>query len=136
MDSKNVTVIVEATVNPHWIEFCTNDTDLFRSSYCGYWLSGLVHDERLGWLCCVKMELDGEPSISDIAERPDYPDTVQAWVDGKPLPVGFYSVNKDIAIKAYKFGIEKSGLDWYENGDGSDYDCAIQKALFSEVRYG
>lgn len=33
-------------------------------------------------------------------------------------------------------GVKRRGVHWYEEGDGNDYDIALQMALLGEVRYG
>jgi hypothetical protein len=128
-----VKVEVSVEVHPDWIEFCTQANDLFMTSYCGYWMYGMAHDEKLGWLCYVHSD---EKTIDQVEETLEYEDAVSLWEEGKTLPKDWYALNKEAAIKAFGEGVKRSGVKWYENGDANDYDVAIQKALLGEVRYG
>jgi hypothetical protein len=119
-----------------WVKYCTTNNDLFMTSYCGYWLGGLEFDNAIGWLCYVSMEIDGEPSVREVDKLPRYSDIVQAWENNKDLPNGFYRLDKAAAIRAFKAGIEHSGVNWYENADSREYDYVIQMALLGEIRYG
>lgn len=125
-----VEVTVTVTVDEDWIEFLTKHPDIFGRDYCGYWLRGVEHDDERGWLV---WEDDEEHRKGD---EPGAAEAVAAWQAGEALPEGWYRLDRALAIKAWGEGVKRSGVDWYENGDGVAYDCAVQMALLGEVRYG
>ena len=49
-DSTKVKVEVEVEVPSEWIELLTKYSDMFMTSYCGYWMTGIKRDDELGWL--------------------------------------------------------------------------------------
>jgi hypothetical protein len=138
--TNKITVTIEVEVDQDWIDYCTQENDLFMTDHCGYWMAGMEHDEVLGWLCYEHdypggFQGDHNPSPRHMKRSPEYAAIVQAWKDGKPLPDRFYRLNRDASIRAYKFGIEKDGTGWYENGDALTYDYAVQMALLGHYTY-
>lgn len=113
-----------------WTELVTKYVDLFRSDHCGYWLRGMNHDNRRGWLAW-EMQDD-----EDLTDPPLYHEAWVAWVDGKPLPVGYYRLDAAFARRAWRVGVRQRGESWYDEGDAEDYDVVVQLALLGEVRYG
>lgn len=132
--SLKVKVELEVEVDPGWIELVTECNDLFMTDHCGYWLSGMAHVKNKGWLVHEHSDIDDCASVQ--SKNPEYPAILKAWKEGKPLPDGWFSLDKEMAIKAYCEGIKRDGLNWYEEGDAISYDIAIQLALLGEVRYG
>lgn len=125
-----VSVTMDVEVDPDWIEFCTSRyVDVFMHGYCGYWMCGVEHDDKLGWL--VSINLDDEGTTAKETKK-----AVKAWKDGKELPEGWYRLNEEVACKAWAEGFKRWGATWYEDGDADTYDYAIQKAMFGEVVYG
>jgi hypothetical protein len=130
-----VNMTVQTEVDPGWIEFVTGGpegmVDIFlQGGYCGYWMEGIDHDEKLGWLA---YEFAAEDRHCTPKERAA---ATKAWRENKELPKNFHALNLELARKSWLEGVKKDGVEWYENGDGCTYDCAVQRALFGEVVYG
>lgn len=128
-----ITVSLEVVVDPEWIDFCVQYNDLFMYGYCGYWLAGMEHDDT-GWLV-YEYDIGGDDNPYPI-DRKERADIVQAWQQGQPLPNRWYRLDKQAAILAYKHGVEKYGINWYDEGDANTYDYVIQLALLGELVYG
>jgi len=129
-----VTVTVDMEIDPCWIEHVTGGpqafVDVFLSSYSGYWLEGVEHDPKLGWLA---YEFAAEDRHSTKKEKEE---ASKAWRAGEKLPAHFHALNLDVVKKSWQEGVKREGMEWYENGDGSTYDCALQLALLDEITYG
>jgi len=127
------TVTVDLPIPDEWFEFCYA-FDLFEKNYCGYWMFGIEHDDKLGWLV---FETGGE-------EMPDEDMIFLAtfiWkrnhFKGAPdLPEGFMSLTDEVMARAYQIAVEKWGISWEDNADALTYDYIIQMALLGETRYG
>lgn len=132
-----ISVTIDVEVDQDWIDYCTQYNDLFLTHYCGYWMCGMEKDNDLGWLA---YEYDpGGPnvkSIRSVQNSPEYSSIVEAWRAGNPLPDHWFRLDEKAAIKAFEEGVKRYGVDWYENGDATTYDVAIQMALLGEVVYG
>jgi len=129
-----VTVTIDVEVDPDWIEFCTSEyVDVFMSGYCGYWMGGVEHDPKLGWL--VHLSDDGK-NARQASQDPKYKSILKAWKAGEDLPEGWHRLNEELATKAWTEGVKKYGTDWFENADAYTYDYVIQTALFGETVYG
>lgn len=130
-----VTMTVETTVDEDWRTWVTGGekgyTDVFlRNSYCGYWLEGIDHDPKLGWLAFEFGAVDRSATEAEKEEA------IAAWLEKKPLPPLFHALNDEVAEKSWCKAIERWGKDWYDDADGPRYDCALQTALFGEAKYG
>lgn len=132
-DIIKVTVTIDVTVDPEWIDYITQNPDIFMRDYCGYWMYGMERDKELGWLA---HEHDETRTTTQVARSPEYNQIVADWRAGKPLPESWYRLDKAACVKAWAEGVKIYGVDWYENGDANTYDCAIQMALLGELRYG
>ena len=113
-----------------WTELVVKCNDLFRTDHCGYWLRGVKHVRLLGWLAWEddeQHEFDQEPGRGE---------AVAAWLAGKPLPAGWFRLDKELAERAWAIGVQKYGENWYAEGDSTTYDTVFQLALLGEVRYG
>lgn len=119
-----------------WRSWVLSSSDLFGRSYAGYWLWGVdKNDAEEEWLA-YEMKDEAPPS-RELAEK-----AIEIW--RRPLgprrkllkEIGFYIIDSGVVVEAFKRGILRKGIDWYERGDGSDCDVAIQLALFGKVRYG
>jgi len=129
MNAVSMTVTVNAQVDPLWVQMCTEYSDLFLTNHCGYWACGVEREPGLGWLAFEHGDECRPPEKT--------PQTVlAAWRNGKPLPKRWYRLDEQAALRAWAEGVKRSGTSWFENGDASDYDVAIQNALLGEVRYG
>lgn len=125
-----ISVTIDVEVDPDWIEFCTSKyADVFMLGHCGYWMCGVKHDDKLGWL--VSVNLDDCGTVSQQSKQ-----AIKAWKAGETLPEGWHCLNEGLAIKAYEAGVKRYGVNWYEDGDADTYDFAIQMAMFGEVVYG
>ena len=129
-----VHMTVETEVDPDWVEFVTGGpegfVDVFLQGYCGYWMEGIEHDAKLGWLAWEHADEDRHCTPKERAAAS------KAWHAGEKLPKGFHALNAELAKKSWIEGVKKDGLSWYEDGDGNTYDCAVQRGLFGEVVYG
>lgn len=123
-------VEVQIKIDPGWFDFCLDDIDLFRTSYCGYWARGYEIDG--GWL--IYENCDKPYSFE---EEPDYSLAMSLVNDSKQvLPIGWHRLNKEIAINAFIEGVKRWGVNWYKDADAEKYDVVIQLALLGEIRYG
>ena len=113
-----------------WIEFLTQNNDIFMSNYCGYWMRGVDQDDEYGWLV---WEHD---DVSKRGMEPDLDEATKLWKTNQPLPQGWFRLNRDLAIAAYKEGVKRWGVEWFDEGDAGRYDVCIQLAMLGEVRYG
>lgn len=129
-----VTMTVDVEVDPMWVEHVTGGPegmcDVFLQGYSGYWMEGIDHDEKLGWLA---YEFAAEDRHCTKRERAQ---ATSAWKAGQPLPKHFHALNLEAAKKTWVEGAKKYGMDWFENGDGISYDCAVQLGLLGDVVYG
>lgn len=145
MSTAAVTVSASVPVDEGWVEFVTGGpegfADVFMRDHCGYWARGVHHRGywargvrhigRLGWLVYDKADDESRPTEAE------YEAAATAWLAGEQLPKNYYRFDAALATKAFAEGVKKDGVDWYENGDSNDYDCAIQRALFDgKVVYG
>ncbi len=117
---------IEIDVPEEWISLLVSHSDVFRHNFCGYWAFG--EDVEGGWL--VLEHDDKRPTDEEIETAR------MAHERGDKLPPKWFVMDRDFAIRAYVEGFKRGGEDWYENGDQSVYDCAIQMAALGEVRYG
>lgn len=117
-------------VEPSWIEYLTQYDDVFRRNGSGYWLRGVEHNGRLGWLCWE----DDEKCLH--GEEPNREAALEAWMEGKPLPEHWFQLNAHVALRAWEEGVKRWGIDWYEDADATSYDVVLQRALLGEIRYG
>lgn len=126
-------VTIEVEVDDGWIDFAVYNNDLFRTSYCGYWLYGVEFDDDLGWLCYVDGN-GGKPKDAQANKA------IKAWKAGEKFPDNkhgkFYLLDRQAAIEAFKQGVIWRGAEWYENGDANAYDHVIQMALLGDIVYG
>lgn len=115
------------TVPGDWIDMITYYSDFFRTDHCGYWAMSvrLLDGTRL-----VYEHADDRPSQKKIDAA------ANAHRNGRSLPERWFLFDNAFAIKAYLEGIKLYGAGFYEDGDASDYDNAIQMAALGEVRYG
>lgn len=128
-----VKVELELEVSHYWLEEIVDAGDIFMNAYCGYWLSYVDHSSELGTLA---YEHNDEVNAYDIPSLPGYSAAHKAWLEGKELPTRWFALNKNLAIKAWVEGVKKGGTGWYHHGGSTTYDCALQRALFGEVKYG
>ena len=69
---------------------------------------------------------DGAPFGSDLPQR-------ARRVGVEPREPSFRSVE----VRLRTEGVKREGVGWYEDGDATTYDVAIQRAIFNgEARYG
>lgn len=127
---KTITVPMELKVDKFWIEYCTHYNDLFYTNRCGYWMRGIDHTNKRGWLV---FESGGEVPPG---QEPFLKEAKKAWREGKELPPGYFYLNEDMAIKAWAEASKRYGLDWYEETDAEREDVAIQLAILGEIKYG
>lgn len=113
-----------------WILFLIQHPDIFGRNYCGYWLRGVEHDPKLGWLCWE----DDEQHRCD--KEPDRAWALAAWRSGSDLPTGWFRLDRAAAERAFGAGCKRWGADWFEQGDATRYDVVLQLALLGEIRYG
>lgn len=128
-------VTIESEVDPGWVEFVTGGdrgyVDIFyQRSYCGYWMQGIMHDAKLGWLAFEHGTLNRDATPEEKAAA------IAAWRGGGALPENFHALSRDFAARAWAKGVQQGGESWYERGDGPAYDAAVQRAAFGDVRYG
>jgi hypothetical protein len=131
-----VPVTITSEVDPEWIDLAVNCNDLFMYGYCGYWMCGMEHTKKNGWLC-YEFEAGGDqPTIREAREMPEYKNILKAWRAGEPLPEHWHRLDEAMAVRAWVEGVKRDGQGWYENGDANTYDCAMQMAMLGEIVYG
>lgn len=111
-----------------WIADVVLNQDLFRTSYCGYWLSSVAldGDDRV-----LTYEHGGDVIRSTSVA------TLQAFYAMEPLPRGWHVIDRAVGLRAWRIGVELYGLRWLEGPrvDGGTYDAVLQRALLEEERY-
>jgi hypothetical protein len=124
------TFSVTVEIDPFWVEYLTQNVDIFGQQYVGYWLRGVERDPDLGWLVWEddeRHEWGFEPNR--MAAR-------NAWREGQPLPEGWYRLDRAAAVRAWEEGVKRWGVGWYAEVDAPREDLVVQLALLGEVRYG
>lgn len=126
------------TAHQDWIDFVSKDPDILSEGHCGNWLKGIDYIPGKGRLCTF---------ASDNIEAVRY--NIQHWPAARERfrngetdfemdvtnEQGFFLLTPELAQKAWDLLAEKNP-DWFENADASDYDDAVQLALFGELVYG
>lgn len=128
------TVRLEMTPDEEWVDFVCGEkgyADIFGHNYCGYWMRGMEHDPKLGWLVYEHGD-ERKPDKKYAAE------VEKLWREGKPLPPFWFRLDRRAALLAQAHGAAKWGAHWYGDAhtDATSYDVVIQLALLGEVRYG
>lgn len=97
----------------------------------GYWLYGVSYNENVGWLV---NELDDGIAMEDkdISDN----EAIASWVNGSPLPEGYYSLTFDVARSVVENALKMWGEQWLDTHDLQTLDEAIQFTLLGEIRYG
>lgn len=118
-----------------WVDYLTQDSEIFNSNYCGYWARGVDHDPYIGWL--IWEDDEKRPH----GEEPNREEAIQAFREhNTTLPKNWFVLNKEMAVKAYLEGVKRWGQTWFDLGgdhnDSMGYDTVIQLALLGEVKYG
>ena len=126
------TFSMTVAIDPFWVEYLTQNNDIFGKMYAGYWLRAVAHDPERGWLCWEDDEQHRR------GEEPGRAQAMEAWVWGKglPLPNGWYRLDRAAALRAWEAGIKRWGVGWYAQVDAQCEDIVLQEALLGEVRYG
>lgn len=130
-------IIVKLNVSVHiptesWIDFCLLHPDIFSYDYIGYWAYGVRPDNvKDQWIV-----IEDDEMVSESEKNQLIADANRAILLKQPLPKSAYLLNKGAVIKAFLFGCEKWGVDWFEDADGTYYDIVLQNALLGETRYG
>lgn len=119
-------VQIEVEVSQDWIDFLTKYNDMFRTDHSGYWMFGVAFAN--GWLA---FEHDDKYPSGVEADR-----ILASHERGEPLPKGWFVIDEAFAKRAWVEGVKRGGVHWYEDGDASTYDAAVQLAALGEVRYG
>lgn len=115
--------------------------DVLIHGFSGYWLRGVTRDPELGWLCYDFESFWNDRNASDSFGIPSEEDEVfkpivAAWRAGEELPEHVYRLDRAAALRALQYAVERWGLDFYDNTDYGELDCAVQHALLGEVIYG
>jgi hypothetical protein len=124
------TFTLTVEVDPFWVEYLTQNSDVFGWSYAGYWLRGVAHDPERGWLCWEDDEQHRK------GKEPDREAAIVAWNTGTPLPAGWYRLDQAASLRAWEAGVKRWGVGWYAQVDAQAEDIVVQEALLGEVRYG
>jgi hypothetical protein len=124
------TFSVTVEIDPFWVEYLTQNVDVFGQQYAGYWLRGVDRDPELGWLV---WEDDEQHRWG---KEPDRLEARSAWLAGEPLPKGWYRLDRAAAVRAWEEGVKRWGVGWYAQVDAIREDVVVQLALLGEVRYG
>jgi hypothetical protein len=135
MTEKIMTAItMQVEVDAGWIEFVTGGSegfvDVFFGGHSGYWMEGIEHSPSRGWLA-YEFGAEDHHATDDEKEK-----AIFAFMVGDKLPEHFHALNLETAKKSWVEGVKREGLEWYENGDGCTYDCALQFALLGSLVYG
>lgn len=133
-----LTVKVEITLEvpvEAWIDYLTKCNDIFGYTYyAGYWLRSVEWTTPLGHLC-----FEHEDTYHE-GDEPNRDQAIETWRTSptKPLPKGWFRLNKDMAIKAYAEAVKMWGVDWMDgdHNDGAGYETALQMAILGEIKYG
>jgi hypothetical protein len=126
------TFTIAVEIDPNWIDYLTRHSDIFGGGYAGYWLRGVEHDPKLGWLCWE----DDEKCAH--GEEPDREHAVSVWKRGVTvaLPSGWFALDAEMAVRAWEEGVKRWGVNWYEETDSTREDIVVQLAMLGEIKYG
>jgi hypothetical protein len=126
------TFSLTVAIDPFWVEYLTQNVDIFGQQYAGYWLRGVEHDPELGWLVWEDDERHRN------GDEPNRREALEVWIWGKglPLPKGWYRLDRVAAVRAWEEGVKRWGVGWYAEVDAPREDLVVQLALLGEVRYG
>jgi hypothetical protein len=124
------TFSITVDVDPHWVEYLTDDSVVFDARYAGYWLRGVEWARGLGWLVWEDDERHRWGT------EPDRAAAREAWRAGRLLPAGWYRLDRAAALRAWEAGVRTWGVGWYGHVDAQREDIVLQQALLGEVRYG
>jgi hypothetical protein len=129
--SEQPKVMIESVVDRRWLDFAFSD-EVFSWMCCGYWARRIEwgHTDEVGWLLWESNEM------APRGAEPNRTRAIAAWSTGRSLPPFYHRLDLNAAIQAWAFGVKRWGERWYDKGDSTRYDEAIQLALFGEVRYG
>jgi hypothetical protein len=125
------TFTLTVDLDPFWVEYLTQNSDIFYTSYAGYWLRGAAHDPTRGWLCWESCEKQYR-----FDHEPDRSEALRAWEAGEPLPDGWHRLDTAAALRAWEEGVKRWGVNWYDKTDSEREDVVVQLALLGEIRYG
>lgn len=148
MSSSSTDVEIEVSIKvpvprEDWIDFLTKHNDIFGSGYIGYWGHGIKVPS--GW---IVWEFDNDPrklpekaefieQVSPAGWKKHHKEAFDAYKGRRDMPEHYHLLDEAVALKAFKIGVEKWGIDWFETrGDGDTYDLVLQLALLGEHRYG
>jgi hypothetical protein len=123
------------TSRNEWREYLlSKDAEIFRSPDCaGYWMYGVEHDPKRGWLVYEF----GEDESEDFVNK-DHSAAINRFKKGMS-PTGMYHViDEFFANMSFNNGVQKWGVQWRENPhhDLSEVDLVLQYTLFGKIKYG
>lgn len=119
-----------------WVEFVTENVDIFMTDHCGYWLCGVMQKPGVGWIV-RENDVDEFENLSrkeiharDLAAGETFLATGKATLPYRLL-------DRKVASRAFTVGIKKWGADSWDDGewDAGYYDYIIQMALLGEETY-
>lgn len=128
----SLTLDLESELLDSWVEQVSHSGDVFI--WIGYWAMRVAsgnHDHLI-------YDTLSEPlKVSNVHRSKLLIQAERAWIKEKKLPKGFYILNEEVAISAYKEGVKKYGLKWMVDSRAGKnrYDAMIQKALFGGIKY-
>jgi len=139
---KSVLVLTELPVEiprEDWVDYLTQEVDIFMTTYIGYWGMGVRpllpdgSDDETRWLVVEDTDDLGEKAVQKRVVAAS-----SALLAGTQLPEGVHLLDEAAAIRAYVIACQRWGANWMNggHGDANGYDVAIQLALLGEVRYG
>jgi hypothetical protein len=128
----SVELEIDGNALASWQEFLFEYEDLFDGDHIGGWAECVGRHKSRGVLIAESEMLDSEDdgkSENRVALR--------AWRAGKPLPSGFYAIDKDVVLRSFIEGVKELGLNWQDRNecDGPFMGRIVQIGLFGEPRY-
>lgn len=125
------TFALTVAIPEDWIRYVTRSGRLFRWTFgIGYWARAIEQDEELGHLVW------NDDQKHRIGDEPHVEAALTAWRAGEKLPADYHRFDRAFALRAFEEGVKRWGVNWWENGDATSEDVAIQLAIFGEVKYG
>lgn len=120
---------LEFEVPPSWVRQVMSG-ELFSRAYCGYW-ADVIDDDHSGKRGLLVFEHNDENTPPD-----HHTPALRAFADWMGIPPGYYHVNSETAIDAYRHGVARWGLEWMKDADAFRYDIVMQLAILGELKYG
>jgi hypothetical protein len=128
----SVELEIDGNAIANWQDFLFEYDDLFDWVHIGGWAECIGRHKSRGVLIAESEMLDSEDD-----GKTEKRAALRAWRAGKPLPIGFYAIDKKVVLRSFIEGVKELGLNWQDHNecDGPFMGRLVQIGLFGEPRY-